>query len=671
MSLNRPARIPCVVAFVAAAALVVPIRAQQLGADTPKTTVEGATFVAPAHWSVSVRGQATMLEAPERDSHIALVDVRAADADAAVKAAWQAYRPDAKWPIKVTTPRADTDGWRDIRVYDYETSPNERRSVQVSAYHAGDVWTIAIVDMADAVAEKRLAQVALVFSSLLPKGYTRESFAGKTARQLDESRIAALSDFIETARKQLDIPGVALGLVQDGRTVFAGGFGVRALGRNEQIDGDTLFMIASNTKALTTLLLAKLVDEGKITWDTQVTTLLPSFKLGDAATTRQVLVKHLVCACTGLPRQDFEWLLEFRNSTPESALRVLGTIQPTSGFGEMFQYSNGLAAAAGYVAGHVAYPSLELGRAYDRALRERVLAPLGMSATTFDFERALSANHAAPHSQDIDDAPATAIMEANYAIVPLRPAGGAWSNVRDILRYVSMELARGALPDGTRYISETPLLERRKPQVSIGRDETYGMGLEVDSTWGIPVVHHGGSMIGYKTDMIFLPDQNVGAVILTNADSGERLLDSFRRKLLEVLFDGKPEADARLAASAASFHAGVKADRKDLQVPPAAAPARALAPRYTNAALGNITVTRDPGGDVWFDFDEWKSKVASKKNPDGTVSFITIVPGMGGLEFVVRSARSPRTLVFRDAQHEYVFKETVRERRKTEEGRRK
>jgi CubicO group peptidase (beta-lactamase class C family) len=666
MSSIRPARTFCLAALLAGAALAAQIRAQQLPADTPKTTVEGATFVAPAHWSLSVRGPATVLDAPEQGSRIALVDLRAADADAAVTAAWHAYRPEAKWPLKVTTTRADSDGWRDVRVYDYETSPNERRTIQAVTRRSGEVWTVAIVDMADAVAEKRLAQVSLVFSSLLPKGYTRESFAGKTAHQLDESRIAAVGDFIESARKQLDIPGVALGLVQDGRTVFAGGFGVRGLGTDEKIDADTLFMIASNTKALTTLLLAKLVDEGKITWDTPVTSLLPSFKLGDASTTRQVLVKHLICACTGLPRQDAEWLLEFRNSTPETALRVLGTIQPTSGFGEMFQYSNGLAAAGGYVAGHVAYPNLELGRAYDRALRERVLAPLGMTATTFDFERARSANHALPYSQDIDDAPGAAIMEANYAIVPVRPAGGAWSNVRDLLRYVSMELARGALPDGTRYISEAPLLARRAPQVSIGRDETYGMGLEVDSTWGVPVVHHGGSMIGYKTDMIFLPDQNVGAVILTNSDSGQRLLGPFRRKLLEVLFDGRPEADARVAAAAASFHAAVKAERKDLEVPPAAAPARALAVRYTNAALGNITVTRDPGGDVWFDFDEWKSKIASKKNPDGTISFVTIVPGMDGLEFVVGSARSPRTLVFRDAQHEYVFKEARRPRRGTD-----
>ena len=103
-------------------------------------------------------------------------------------------------------------------------------------------------------------------------------------------------------------------------------------------------------------MLGKLVDEKKLTWSTPVTQAFPAFKLGDAATTSRVLIKHLICACTGLPRQDFEWLLEFQSLTPAGALAVLGTMQPTTRFGEMFQYSNPLAAAAGYVGGHVLIP---------------------------------------------------------------------------------------------------------------------------------------------------------------------------------------------------------------------------------------------------------------------------------------------------------------------------
>ena len=202
---------------------------------------------------------------------------------------------------------------------------------------ANDMWTVTIYDMAQAVSEKRGAQVALIFGRLFPKGYERETFAGKPAKKLGPSEIAALSAFIETGRQKLGVPGVALGLIQDGKVVFADGFGVRELGGTARPDADTMFMIASNTKALTTLMLAKLVDEGKITWDTPVTTLLPSFKLGDADTTSRVLVKHLICACTGLPRQDYEWLFQYKGVTAEDALKTLGTMQPTTKFGEMFQ----------------------------------------------------------------------------------------------------------------------------------------------------------------------------------------------------------------------------------------------------------------------------------------------------------------------------------------------
>ncbi len=617
--------------------------------------MEGATFIAPAGWSITVRGAATILEPPEPGSYIALVDVRAKDADAAVAAAWAVYKPGAKWPLKVTTQAPDKDGWTDLRAYDYVTSPNEKRDVGAYAQRAGDVWTVVIYDMTQAVGEKRYGAVSLIFGRLLPKGYSRESFAGKKAHSLDPARLAQLRAWVERAMKELGVPGVAVGLVQDGKVVLAEGYGVRELGKTAKPDGDTLFMIASNSKALTTLMLAKLVEENKVTWHTPVTQALPTFKLGNAETTRQVEVRHLICACTGLPRQDLEWLFQYGGLTPEGAMATLATIQPTSKFGEMFQYSNSLAAAGGFVGGHVLYPKLELGVAYDRAMRTLVFVPLGMNRTTFDYAKALKGDHASPHAPDIDGKPAKALMEVNYAAIPLRPAGGVWSSVNDLLKYVSVELAEGLLPDGKRYIAKEPLLERRVPQVPIGQDATYGMGLLVNTKYGTPVVHHGGALIGFHSDMMWLPEQGVGAVVLTNADPGWILQSLFQRKLLEVLFDGRPEADADLAAQAKTFFEQLAADRKLLTVPADGGEAAKLAKRYHNTSLGEIVVTQAWGATT-FDFGEWKSEVASKKNPDGTISFVTTVPGMTGAEFVVGSGPS-RTLITRDAQHEYVFAE--------------
>lgn len=626
---------------------------EKIGADTPRTTAEGNTFIAPAGWTLTTRGALVVLEPPEGDSHIALFDVRAKDADAAVAAAWAAYKPDFKWPLKLATPAPDREGWTAIKGYEYQTSPNEKREVGVGARLANGVWTVNIYDMTTATGEKRAAQIGLLFGKFLPKGYSRESFAGKKAQPLDVARVGELGSYVERAMAALRVPGVSIGLVQDGKVVFVGGFGVKQLGKADKPDGDTMYMIASNTKALTTLMLAKLVDEKKLTWETAVTSVLPQFKLADPATTKQVLVKHLICACTGMPRQDMEWLFQWQGVTPAAALDTLGTMQPTSKFGELFQYSNPLAAAGGFVGGHVAFPKLELGRAYDEAMRTRVFEPLGMKATTFDYARAQKGNHAAPHSQDVDGKTALAKMELNYSIIPQRPAGAAWSNVNDVLKYVQMELGGGVLAGGKRYLDKEVLLARRAPQVALGKDATYGMGLMVDKKYEVEVVHHGGDMIGFHSDMMWLPEHGVGAVVLTNGDPGWVIRDQFRRKLLEVLFDGKPEADAQVAQVAKNYFEAIATERKLLAVPADPAAVQQLAKIYKHLTLGEIRVTTKDGV-TSFDFGEWQSDVATRKNPDGTTSFITIAPGGNGFEFVLGTGEK-KTLTLRDAQHEYVF----------------
>src|SRR5687767_7368405 len=276
-------------------------RPERIAADTPRTTVLGNTFVAPAGWTMTVRGAATILEAPEGGSFLVLVDIPVKDAasdDDAVKAAWAAYKPDARWPLKVTNPIADRDGWTHRKGYDYQTSPNEKRGVGADVRRANDVWTVTLYDMAAAVGEKRSSQVGLALGKLLPKGYKRESFAGKKAHPLDQARIAELSRFVESAMQASKIPGVSLALYQGGKTVFAGGFGARELGKATKVDANTKYMVASNTKAMATLMLAKLVDAKKLAWDTPAMQALPSFKLGNEQTTRQVQIKHLICACT-------------------------------------------------------------------------------------------------------------------------------------------------------------------------------------------------------------------------------------------------------------------------------------------------------------------------------------------------------------------------------------
>jgi len=628
-----------------------------VAADTPVKTVSGTSFTLPQGWSLAAIPAGVILAPPETDSRIAIVEIATAkDATNAAASAWAVYRPAANRKVELVTPRAARNGWEESQVVDYETSPNEKAAIQSTAFRKGSGWTVLILDASQATLEKRGAAVGLVYQSLRPAGYTRENFAGRTPAKLDAARIAALQAFVKTSMQQLGIPGAAMALSQDGKIVFEGGFGVKTLGNPAPVDADTLFMVASNTKGMATLLLATLVDEGKLRWDQPVTQVYPAFRLGNHATTGKTLVKHLVCACTGLPRKDMESLVNTRPDTPASTTFThLAATQPTSGFGEIFQYNNLMAAAAGYVGGHIADPNMEVGAAFDAAMQKRIFTPLGMTRTTFDSTAAQRTNHASPHGDSpMTLQPATATMELNYTAYPSRPAGGAWSSAHDMIRYVENELSEGVLPGGRRLVSSANLLERRKANVPDGEDSFYGMGLSGNTRWGVPIFNHGGSLAGYKTDIVFIPSAGVGAVILTNADNGQALLRPFQRRLAELLYNGQPEADGNVAAAAARVKASNAKFRELLTIP--AASTDVLAQRYTSPELGLLTVEARPAA-TKFHFVSTGSQVASRKNPDGTISFITIDPTKKGVELVAGTAAGKRTLTLRDAQHEYIYTE--------------
>jgi CubicO group peptidase (beta-lactamase class C family) len=643
------------VAALAPAAQAAP-QSETLTKDSPRATAGGTTFTAPATWTFTSDGNLRALQSPEKDLTMWLIDSDAADADAAVKAAWQRVQPGFSRPLHIAQDLPPRFGWEKVRSYDYETSPVEHRGLAAQAHKHGKGWTVVLMDGSEAGFERRSGQLGLVFTSLRPAGYNRESFAGKTAHKLDAKRIAELGDFIKKTMAASGVPGVAIGLVQDGKVLFTGGFGRKQLDKPEPVDADTLFIIASNTKALTTLLLAKEVDLGKFTWNSPVTQVYPSFKLGSAEVTKQVLMKHLVCACTGLPRQDLEWIMEFDHATPSSEMKLLGTFTPTSKFGEVFQYSNLMASAAGFIGGWVLDPKSELGAAYDAAMRRELFGPLGMKTTTLDFTRALAGNHAMPHGEDVDGNPAPADNRINYSIVPLRPAGGAWSSANELLKYVTMELAKGKLPDGKQLVSEASLMQRREPQVMLGEDRHYGMGLMIDKHLGVTLVHHGGDMIGFHSDMFWIPEANLGGVILTNGDPGYLIRGSFERRVMELVYDGKVEAEEDALSAIARHKEEIKTERKNLMVPPDPLLLKKLAARYANPVLGEVAFIMH-GKEAIADFGEFQSPLASRKNVDGVVSLQTIGPGIEGFVFVPGEKNGKRTLTTRDGQHEYVFVE--------------
>ena len=655
-------RSPSFAAFLLALSIstAVPALAQESAAPATQTIDAGsnASLLVPEGWTVVRDGGTVAITAPEGDATIALVAIpSAANGEEAVAQAWARFDPAFDRVVRLAVDQPDRDGWTDTKVVNYETSPAEKLVLQGVALKSADGWTAILVRGAQATFAKRGGQLGQMLGSLRPKSFAKESFAGKTPHKLDDLRILQIKDFVATSMDQLGVPGVGLALIQDGRIVWEGGLGVKEAGTTALVDENTQFMIASNTKGMATLLLSTLVDEGRLKWDQPVTEVYPEFRLGSDETTAKTLVRHLVCACTGLPRKDMEWIFNTRPDTPaKNAFEQLSATEPTSGFGEVFQYNNLMASAAGYVGAHIVHPDMELGAAFKSAMKERIFGPLGMTRTTFDTAEVMKGNWAKPHDFDIEDRIAPAAMDLNLAMEPFLPAGGAWSTAHDMALYVINELEEGVLPNGGRLVSAESLLARRAHNVPTGEASWYGMGLFDDQTYGVSVVQHGGSLVGYKSNWFAVPAADAAVVILTNSDAGQGLLGSLSRRFLEVLYDGKPEAAENVASLVERRDIALAKFRSEIDNPGNPEVLGSLADRYANAALGPLTVRRE-GGRTYLQSTTIASEVTTKKNEDGTYSIVMISPGLRGSGILVGSKDGKRTLTLDDGQHEYVWVE--------------
>ena len=655
-------RSPSFAAFLLALSIstAVPALAQESAAPATQTIDAGsnASLLVPEGWTVVRDGETVAITAPEGDATIALVAIpSAANGEEAVAQAWARFDPAFDRVVRLAVDQPDRDGWTDTKVVNYETSPAEKLVLQGVALKSADGWTAILVRGAQATFAKRGGQLGQMLGSLRPKSFAKESFAGKTAHKLDDLRILQIKDFVATSMDQLGVPGVGLALIQDGRIVWEGGLGVKEAGTTALVDENTQFMIASNTKGMATLLLSTLVDEGRLKWDQPVTEVYPEFRLGSDETTAKTLIRHLVCACTGLPRKDMEWIFNTRPDTPaKNAFEQLSATEPTSGFGEVFQYNNLMASAAGYVGAHIVHPDMELGAAFKSAMKDRIFGPLGMTRTTFDTAEVMKGNWAKPHDFDIEDRIAPAAMDLNLAMEPFLPAGGAWSTAHDMALYVINELEEGVLPNGGRLVSAESLLARRAHNVPTGEASWYGMGLFDDQTYGVSVIQHGGSLVGYKSNWFAVPAADAAVVILTNSDAGQGLLGSLSRRFLEVLYDGKPEAAENVASLVERRDIALAKFRSEIDNPGNPEVLGSLADRYANAALGPLTVRRE-GGRTYLQSTTIASEVTTKKNEDGTYSIVMISPGLRGSGILVGSKDGKRTLTLDDGQHEYVWVE--------------
>jgi CubicO group peptidase (beta-lactamase class C family) len=438
----------------------------------------------------------------------------------------------------------------------------------------------------------------------MPPG-SRSDLTGAAPLPLTGKRRPAFEAYVAEALYRFGVPGAAVAVVENGDVVYLNGFGVKEIGSTRPVTPDTMMMIGSITKSMTTMLAASLVDTGRVTWETHLVDLLPEFAVGDPALTERLTIRDAFCNCSGVPGLNIESSFESGRLTPETVVTALAEVAPTARYGERFIYNNLLVASGGYALGVANGGGAgDLGLAYDVALRERILGPIGMTHSTFDPAAVLAnGDYALPHAVDLSGDLRPIPLLAERGLLPYRPAGALWSNGREMARYLQTELARGVAPGGTRVVSSERLGATWTPGVSVpnlygGPPEMaatmtrYGLGWLNGQYRGLRVVSHAGGTAGFTAEIAFLPAANLGIVVLTNSLSLAPLPLAFQYavtiRLFELLFDQPAEFDAQLMARATALAASRPPPALGKVEPAAIAP---YLGRYDSAELGEVSLS--------------------------------------------------------------------------------
>lgn len=621
----------------------------------------------PTGWTAEERDGYGLLTGPEDEIMIAALAVEAEGPAAGIATAWEIVEPGfAMEPLQEqeVPPRPGAD---DALVITYDAGQESGEVVQAVAEMVDGVASVLLIRADLIAAQERQAQINIIASGFDIAGLEEADLEGVEPLAFEGDLVQEFESYVGETLELLDVPGATVAIVQDGAVVYREAFGVTELGGDEPMDVETRMMIGSTTKSMTTMMLATLVDEGVINWDTPVVDILPSFDVADPELTPQITVQDLVCACTGVPRRDLELLFNFDDLTARGIVDSLAEFEFFTPIGEAFQYSNQMVAAAGYAgAAAVHGESADLYDAYVAEMRDRILGPIGMDDSTFSFEEIIEGgNYATPHGLTLDGDYVTIPIGMEEFVMPVAPSGGLWSNVDDMSRYILTQLARGTAPDGTEVVSGENLEQTWEPQVPVADEVSYGLGWFVEEYKGQPVIQHGGNTLGFTSDLAFLPDANLGIVVLTNGQGSTLFNLAVRYRMLELVFEQEPEFQAQVEAA---LEGEAEVAAVDTGVPaPGATPAKEagevdadeLEPftgEYVNEALGTIFIETDDG-DLLLDAGEFQTELrVAPDAPEGDMVYLMVDPPVPGLPVELRTDDSgEERVIVGEGTVEYTF----------------
>ncbi len=363
--------------------------------------------------------------------------------------------------------------------------------------------------------------VAILFQSFSQRIGLAQEKGNRTATKSDVGAlIAEFDQYVSTAQREWQVPGLAVAVVKDDRLVLSKGYGLRRVGSPEIVDEKTLFAIASNSKAFTAAALAILVDEGKLQWDDHVSKYLPWFRLKDEFATSDMRVRDLLCHRSGLGTFSGDLLWWGTEYTPKEILQRASLLEPASSFRSNFGYSNLMFLAAGEVVSTIS------GTSWADFVKQRILRPLEMNRTVCSVRDLVTQdNFATPHKTLSDRSQPIAWMNWDAMVA----AGGLISSADDMSRWLRLQLRSGELSQSSRVFSEeawhemwqshTPIRLTRSPSARFPsiHFRAYGLGWLLSDYQGRKLVGHGGGYDGMNSHVLLVPEEKLGVVVLTNS----------------------------------------------------------------------------------------------------------------------------------------------------------
>ncbi len=336
---------------------------------------------------------------------------------------------------------------------------------------------------------------------------------------------AQIDKLVEKTMVTFNVPGIAVAIVKDGKVIHSKGYGVRSLNTKEKTDENTLFAIASNSKAFTSAALGILIDEGKLTWNSKVTDFIPEFRLYSPYVTEEFTIKDLLTHRSGLGLGAGDLMIwpDGSSFTLSEIIHNMRYLKPVSSFRTKYDYDNLLYVIAGEVVSRIS------GMTWAEFVQKRIMEPLKMNRSAGSYDNLKDkSNVFDPHIP----------VEGKLQVVPMtmnnvaNAAGGIYSSVADMSKWAIMQLNRGKYGDSQEKTLLSPAVHQElwTPQTIIPvRGKTlyktnfssYGLGWGLSDVNGYKKVTHTGGLSGVVTQVTLIPDLNLGIIVFTNQQSGE------------------------------------------------------------------------------------------------------------------------------------------------------